>query len=701
VIKEKWGKGDSVPDTQIFKLDFTKSARYHKRKIKLVRRASGTAWQNGAPAIAESPPSLKKPSIVPDSQIFKIDFTKSSKYHKRKIKLIRRGSRAAESPTPLNTAAAEFMSHLNPKRAGTLKKLQLKKTPTFVIPAQNSGIAEVPEDTSSVEDRMDSEPPGESRSKKIKKAATYRITDRDGAAKAGEMATDHDQHFEAKEKNAAQIVRAQTTTLPTKPMSLMEEGLNYRELPRVATDEIELVGTVHGDGTVETKRSASRSRWFCCGRQALNIAEQQAIARTMTKKVDTEIDQTLILAMRDRVRRSHRNARFHRFVLFVSLLCSLSLHLYCLSACFSTCVSVYLSASLYSARGVTPGIVHHGGGPDMDELRDGEEADEVGITATTLLYAKIDQPPLLFLLLLLLSLFLYFMNVVILCTGGPYRRRLLHCPSLPVEEYVLPRATDALYGRVRLTKEQGVIDRARHGDVGGRQGNRARRSRNGNGIIYLLHNMSYIVFNLTPPQSLSTQAAEKRHRRADRKRKFKMKCRKATKCGKGRLPFWFKHVTMFLCLSYVVVMSLITIVYGIKFTLRGEELARQKGILQLSGLNITYFSNEITNASMMSFELNESNALDQAFVTLDELATRRNITDVDAYDFDLYANDTVRIVRPVAEEEDEIYTVFGQEGTDPIDLTDPTDLTDPPDPTYSTDPTDDTDPTDPTPILPL
>jgi hypothetical protein len=24
------------------------------------------------------------------------------------------------------------------------------------------------------------------------------------------------------------------------------------------------------------------------------------------------------------------------------------------------------------SRGVTPGVVHHGGGPDMDELRDGE-----------------------------------------------------------------------------------------------------------------------------------------------------------------------------------------------------------------------------------------------------------------------------------------------------------------------------------------
>jgi hypothetical protein len=40
----------------------------------------------------------------------------------------------------------------------------------------------------------------------------------------------------------------------------------------------------------------------------------------------------------------------------------------------------------------------------MDELRDGEEADEVGNPSTTLLYANID-PPLLLLLLLRLLLF--------------------------------------------------------------------------------------------------------------------------------------------------------------------------------------------------------------------------------------------------------------------------------------------------------
>jgi hypothetical protein len=43
---------------------------------------------------------------------------------------------------------------------------------------------------------------------------------------------------------------------------------------------------------------------------------------------------------------------------------------------------------------------------------------------------------------------------------------------------------------------------------------------------------------------------------------------------------------------------------------------------------------------------------------------RRNVTDIDLYDFELYANDTVEIVRPVAEEEDEVYLIFGRKGTD-------------------------------------
>jgi hypothetical protein len=122
---------------------------------------------------------------------------------------------------------------------------------------------------------------------------------------------------------------------------------------------------------------------------------------------------------------------------------------------------------------------------------------------------------------------------------------------------------------------------------------------------------------------------------------------------------------MFLCLAYCSVMALITIVYGIKFTLLGEELARQQDVTQWSGINITYFNDEITNVSIMSFDLNESIALELELVTQKELATRRNVTDVDLYDVDLYANDTVRIVRPVAEEEEEVYMILGVKGAHP------------------------------------
>jgi hypothetical protein len=160
----------------------------------------------------------------------------------------------------------------------------------------------------------------------------------------------------------------------------------------------------------------------------------------------------------------------------------------------------------------------------------------------------------------------------------------------------------------------------------------------------------------------SMKDAEKREKRADWKRKLK----KHRKCKSSmRLPLWFRHVTMFLCLAYCSVMALITIVYGIKFTLRGEELARQQDVTQWGGMNITYFNNESTNASMMSFELNESIALDLAFVTLEELATRRNFTYIDFYDVDRYANDTVEIVRAVEEEEDVVYSILGQKGTVP------------------------------------
>jgi hypothetical protein len=209
---------------------------------------------------------------------------------------------------------------------------------------------------------------------------------------------------------------------------------------------------------------------------------------------------------------------------------------------------------------------------------------------------------------------------------------------------------------------------------------------------------------LTPceHQSLAVAEAEKRELRA-KKRAAKRKKKRTTKCKTAwRLPLWFKYVTMFLCLAYCSVMALITIVYGIKFTLRGEEVARQLDIEAWGTTNITYFNSESTN--MMSFELTESTALDLKFVTRKELATRRNVTNVTDYDVDLYANDTVTIVRPVAEGNDEVYKILGQEGTyadpsTPTDLSDPTGPTDPTDSTEPTglpDPTDTTDPTDPT-----
>jgi hypothetical protein len=152
--------------------------------------------------------------------------------------------------------------------------------------------------------------------------------------------------------------------------------------------------------------------------------------------------------------------------------------------------------------------------------------------------------------------------------------------------------------------------------------------------------------------------------RAD-KRAAKRRKKRSSKCkAAGRLPLWFKYVTMVLCLVYCSVMSTITLVYGIKFTLRGEELARQRDITQCCGINITYFKDEITNVSMMSFELDEAEAVDRAFVTLEELAERRfsNITDFDLYDVYLY-NDTVEIVRPMEEVEYEPYMILGVEGT--------------------------------------
>jgi hypothetical protein len=99
-------------------------------------------------------------------------------------------------------------------------------------------------------------------------------------------------------------------------------------------------------------------------------------------------------------------------------------------------------------------------------------------------------------------------------------------------------------------------------------------------------------------------------------------------------------------------MAVITMVYGIKFTIRGEELARQQDLAQFSGINVTYFNDSnvtdgLTMQLMMKFELNGSMALERQFVTEEELAKVHNVS-VD--DVDLYLNKTVEIIRPVAGE---------------------------------------------------
>jgi hypothetical protein len=138
---------------------------------------------------------------------------------------------------------------------------------------------------------------------------------------------------------------------------------------------------------------------------------------------------------------------------------------------------------------------------------------------------------------------------------------------------------------------------------------------------------------------LAMQEAEKKAKRTEQ-RVARRKKRRARMCSTSwRLPLWFKKVTMLLCLAYCAVMALITMIYGIKFTLRGSELERQRDLAQWSDINVTYFNNDSSNMTMLKFQVNGSIALERGFVTEVELANRN-----------LYANDTVEIVRPVMEE---------------------------------------------------
>jgi hypothetical protein len=272
MLKEKWGKGDTVPDTQVFKLDFTTSRKYHKRKIKIhmrphspVVRSVSSAWEDGT--------SL--------------------------------------SPETSNSLALEGVKR-NTARLASLEegKAEIDCMPTFVLPTSNRSST----DAKALMTSLPKQKPSEALRAELKM---------------------FDEHSGDEEEDALQVARGRSTSLPAKNESLIEEGFDYQKLHSNTSKSKKLVGMVHSDGTLETRR-----RWFCCGRRVLGAIEQQAIAAVLPKQEDIgdklERTATEALNLRDRVRRSRRNARFHR------------------------------------ARGVTPGVVHHGGGPDMDELRDGE-----------------------------------------------------------------------------------------------------------------------------------------------------------------------------------------------------------------------------------------------------------------------------------------------------------------------------------------
>jgi hypothetical protein len=430
VIKEKWGKGDTVPDTQIFKLDFTKSARYHKRKIQIKSKSSSRAWQNDASTNAGSPPALTAASttntgyppltaastinmgqrttassinmghlsprstvsrkklplsgieeadseekwgegnLVPDTQIFNLDFTKSSKYSKRKIKLKRKQSSSAWVPTnggsPTAFTAASTMNIFEKARSAGMpiadqdnagqsreiatlpdqhvetapdqqleandeNELPIKRTRTTALPALRTSTNAGSPKALKAASAMKVSDPSSRRAVSVKKlevddayftlpaqdSSSAAVPDEDdGAAQSGEMATFAEQHLEtareehleAKNQDKPKVKRARTAHLPDTRTSLMEEGLDYDNHYRESRQG-HLVGTVHSDGTVETKR-----RWFCCGRRALDPEVQRAVA-AITPKKEKGIDEALTSTIRDRVRRSQRNARFHRYVM--------------------------------------------------------------------------------------------------------------------------------------------------------------------------------------------------------------------------------------------------------------------------------------------------------------------------------------------------------------------------------------------------
>jgi hypothetical protein len=156
------------------------------------------------------------------------------------------------------------------------------------------------------------------------------------------------------------------------------------------------------------------------------------------------------------------------------------------------------------------------------------------------------------------------------------------------------------------------------------------------GHLEHLDDLEEITLAMEEAEKHATAHREKISCRSERRR---LK-RKRGLCSR-RLPKWFSHVTMVLCITYCLVMSSITMVYGIKFTLRAEEADRQAELALVEGANVT-----TVNGSMF-IRLNASEALARDLITEKELATVLNSTIDEAM---LMLNETVEVVRKVVME---------------------------------------------------
>jgi hypothetical protein len=293
VVKEIWGKGDSVPDKQVFKLNLLKkSDKYQKSKMKIKIKKKMhlvSAWGDGA-----SPEAL-----IPTESAEK---------------------KVSRHPTRLKTLGE---SHL--KRVATLgrlpsglqkrpeKRLPKKRLPTFYMPSDDNDSA------------------------RAKRTQTYALApdengigpDNDHASGEMDELYQEGQNFYVPGAELKRVARSKKQEARSTKGTAQEEpkkqdipdsrkkhgraatyrfddGAQNTKLARMNTKDMTLVGTAHADGTVETKR-----RWFCCIRRSPPAAVQQAVESVMHKQ-EEGIDKALTEVLRDRVRRSHRNARFHR-----------------------------------------------------------------------------------------------------------------------------------------------------------------------------------------------------------------------------------------------------------------------------------------------------------------------------------------------------------------------------------------------------